>query len=96
MMDPDGYFIRQLDRLGQGLVDEYGPLAVPVIGSWLVRKGREAYHRGFVDALAAHPKPVILSVTHANTAASARTAGPCADAPYQGATAAEPVGACNA
>lgn len=96
MMDPDGYFIGQLDRLGQGLVEDYGPLAVPVIGGWLVRKGREAYHRGFVDALAARPKPVILSVIHADAPAGARTAGRCTETPNQSATAAEPVGACNA
>ena len=81
MMDPDGYFIRQLDRLGQGLVDEYGPLAVPVIGSWLVRKGREAYHRGFVEALAADPKQVILSTIDADAAVGARTADRGADTP---------------
>jgi hypothetical protein len=81
MMDPDGYFIRQLDRLGQGLVDEYGPLAVPRIGGWLARKGREAYHRGFVEALAAHPKQVILSTIHADAATGARTTHPGAKIP---------------
>jgi hypothetical protein len=69
MMQPDGYFIRQLDCLGQGLVEAYGLLAVPIVGNWLAHKGCQAYHRGFVDALAAQPRQVILSVVHANTTA---------------------------
>lgn len=40
MMAPDGYFIRQLDRLRQGLVDAHGLLAVPLLGDWLVRRAR--------------------------------------------------------
>ena len=55
MMDPDGYFIRQLDRLGQSLVDARGLLAVPLLGGWLARSGAQAYHRGFVERLATHP-----------------------------------------
>jgi hypothetical protein len=62
MLRPEGQFIRQLDRLGQGLVDAYGLLAVPVLGEWLAAKGREAYHRGFVEPLAADPKRAILAV----------------------------------
>jgi len=81
MMDPDGYFIRQLDSLGQGLVEEYGPLALPVVGGWLVRRGREAYHRGFVETLAADPKEVILSTIHAEGGAGARTADRGAETP---------------
>jgi hypothetical protein len=71
MMQPDGYFIRQLDCLGQGLVEAYGLLAVPILGSWLAHKGCQAYHRGFVDTLAAEPRQVILSVVHADTPAPA-------------------------
>jgi hypothetical protein len=71
MMQPDGYFIRQLDCLGQGLVEAYGLLAVPVLGNWLAHKGCQAYHRGFVDALARQPRQVILSVVHAHTTAQA-------------------------
>jgi hypothetical protein len=43
MMRPDGYFIRQLDRLGQGLVEPHGLLAAPLLGGWLARKGARAY-----------------------------------------------------
>jgi hypothetical protein len=64
MMEPDGYFIRQLDRLGQGLVDARGLLAVPLLGGWLARHGAEAYHRGFVERLAAQPRQAIMSVVH--------------------------------
>jgi hypothetical protein len=67
MMQPDGYFIRQLDCLGQGLVEAHGLLAVPVVGTWLAREACRAYHRGFVDALAAQPRQTILSVVHADT-----------------------------
>jgi hypothetical protein len=62
MLCPQGQFIRQLDRLGQGLVEAYGLLAVPILGEWLAGKGREAYHRGFVEPLAADPKRSILAV----------------------------------
>jgi hypothetical protein len=65
MMHPDGYFIRQLDRLGQGLVEPHGLLAVPLLGDRLARKGACAYHRGFVVPLAAQPRQTILSVIDA-------------------------------
>ena len=71
MMDPDGYFIRQLDRLGQSLVDARGLLAVPLLGGWLARNGARAYHRGFVERLAAHPRQAILSVVHADAGGAA-------------------------
>ena len=64
MMDPDGYFIRQLDRLGQSLVDARGLLAVPLLGGWLARSGAQAYHCGFVERLATDPRQAILSLVH--------------------------------
>ena len=70
MMDPGGYFIRQLDQLGQSLVDARGLLAVPLVGGWLARNGAEAYHRGFVAALATQPRQAILSVVHADERAA--------------------------
>lgn len=66
MMEPDGLFIRQLDRLGQSLVDARGLLAVPLLGDWLARNGAQAYHRGFVERLATYPRQAILSVVHAD------------------------------
>lgn len=68
MMHPDGYFIRQLDRLGQGLVDARGLLAVPLLGGWLARTGALAYHRGFVEPLARRPRQTIRSVLDADAA----------------------------
>jgi hypothetical protein len=62
MLQPDGQFIRQLDCLGQGLVEPYGLLATPVLGAWLSKKGCQAYHRGFVEPLAAQPKRAVLGV----------------------------------
>jgi hypothetical protein len=73
MMQPAGYFIRQLDCLGQGLVEAYGLLAVPVLGDWLAHIGCQAYHLGFVEPLAAQPRQAILSVLHANGAVNAPT-----------------------
>jgi hypothetical protein len=67
MMRPDSYFIRQLDRLGQGLADPQGLLAVPLLGTWLARKGADAYHRGFVAPLAAQPRQTILSLIRTDT-----------------------------
>lgn len=64
MLQPSGQFIRQLDSLGQGLVDPHGLLAVPLLGGWLSRKGAEAYHHGFVEPLAADPERTILAVVH--------------------------------
>lgn len=66
MMAPGGQFIRQLDQLGQGLVEARGLLAVPVLGTWLASRGRAAYHRGFVEPLAADPGRMIRSVMDAD------------------------------
>lgn len=64
MLRPDGQFIRQLDSLGQGLVEPYGLLGLPIVGGWLRHKGAQAYHRGFVEHLAARPKHSILTVVN--------------------------------
>jgi len=66
MLDRDGFFIRQLDRLGQGLAGPHGLLAVPIVGDRLSRRGRHAYHHGFIEPLAADPKRVILAIVHAD------------------------------
>jgi hypothetical protein len=93
MLDPDGYFIRQLDCLGRGLVEPYGLLAVPIVGDWIARKGCQAYHRGFVDVLAAHPRRVLLSVVRADSASGRRTPAEAADDPIERVIAGERVGA---
>ncbi|MDQ3849661.1 MAG: hypothetical protein M3296_03485 [Actinomycetota bacterium] len=67
MLRPEGQFIRQLDRLGQGLVEPQGLLSVPILGGWLRQKGARAYHRGFVAPLAGHPKRVILDVVRSGS-----------------------------
>lgn len=64
MLDPAGQFIRQLDRLGQGLAEGHVLLSAPIVGKRLRGMGAAAYHRGFVQPLAAHPKDAILSVVH--------------------------------
>jgi hypothetical protein len=96
MLDPDGYFIRQLDCLGQGLVEAYGLLAAPIVGSWIARRGCQAYHRGFVDALAAHPKQLLLSVIHQDAAVASRTAAASTDDTTRETIAGDPVGALKA
>ncbi|MEA2138348.1 MAG: hypothetical protein QOG56_1498 [Solirubrobacteraceae bacterium] len=75
MMRPDGYFIRQLDRLGQGLVEPHGLLAAPLLDGWLARKGARAYNRGFVAPLAAQPRQAILSVIDADATGGAGAVG---------------------
>jgi hypothetical protein len=72
MMRADGCFIRQLDRLGRGLVDAHGLLAVPILGGWLAAKGADAYHRGFVVPLAADPSRTILSIVQRDVAQRSR------------------------
>ncbi len=69
MLRPDGQFISQLDSLGQGLVEPYGLLSLPIVGGWLRDKGARAYHRGFVEPLAADPKHGILAVVNGNRSA---------------------------
>ena len=64
MLDRDGEFIRQLDRLGQSLAEGHVLLSAPAIGPWLRRKGAAAYRRGFVEPLAARPKDAILAAVH--------------------------------
>jgi hypothetical protein len=76
MMAPDAQFIRQLDRLGQGLVEAHGLLAAPLLGPWLADKGRPAFHRGFVRPLARDPRPVIRAVIRAAATASPTGAAP--------------------
>jgi hypothetical protein len=82
MMDPDGYFIRQLDRLGQSLVKARGLLAVPLLGGWLARNGAQAYHRGFVKRLAMQPRQGIMSVVHADAGGDDAADARAAPTPY--------------
>jgi hypothetical protein len=62
MLEPGELFIRQLDRLGQGLSGEHGVFAVPILGGWLSEKCCQAYHGGFVESLAHDPQRVILAL----------------------------------
>ena len=64
MLDRGGQFIRQLEHLGQGLAHGHVLLSAPLVGERLRRKGAEAYHRGFVEPLAAHPKDAIFALVH--------------------------------
>ncbi|MGH3781840.1 MAG: hypothetical protein ACRDRO_14760 [Pseudonocardiaceae bacterium] len=62
MLEPGELFMRQLDGLGKGLSGERGVFAVPIFGRWLSEKGRQAYHRGFVESLTHDPQRVILAL----------------------------------
>ncbi len=62
MLEPGELFMRQLDRLGQGLSGEHGVFAVPILGGWLSAKCCQAYHDGFVEPLAHDPQKVILAL----------------------------------
>ncbi len=80
MLDRDGQFVRQLDRLGQGLAHGHVLLSAPVVGERLRRTGAAAYHTGFVEPLAAHPKDAIFAVVHGSPRQNDPPSGPDADA----------------
>jgi hypothetical protein len=61
----------------------------------LSARAARSYHHGFVEALAAQPKQVILSVIDTNAAAGELIAGPIEDPTHRASTA-QPVGACGA
>ena len=62
MLHPDGEFIRQLARLGEGLAGAHGLLAAPVLGPWLLGRCCQAYHRGFVAPLARDPEAAVRAL----------------------------------
>ncbi len=68
MFEPGELFIRQLERLGQGLAGAYGLLSLPVVGGWLSEKCCQAYSEGFVAPLAHEPQRVLLAVLHSTGA----------------------------
>jgi len=62
MLDPDGQFVRQLDRLGEGMAGTHGVFGLPVVGAWLSRTCCRAFHEGFVVPLASDPASVVLDL----------------------------------
>jgi hypothetical protein len=62
VLQPDGEVARRLDCLGQGIVEAFEVLDVPLLRRWLGRKAREAYHHGFVAALARDSRQTVAAV----------------------------------
>jgi hypothetical protein len=62
MLEPGGQFMRQLDNLGEGLAGSGGTFGVPVLGPWLTHRCCEAFHQGFVRALAQDPQSVVVDL----------------------------------
>ena len=50
---------RRLESLGRGMADSLGLPPVPGLRRWMGRKASEAYHRGFLDNLAADPRAAV-------------------------------------
>jgi hypothetical protein len=53
---------RRLDCLGTGVFEMPGLLGIPALRRWVARKGCQAYHHGFIQALAHDPKAVLLTI----------------------------------
>ena len=52
---------RRLESLGRGMADSLGLPPVPGLRRWMGRKASEAYHRGFLENLAAEPRAAVLA-----------------------------------
>lgn len=55
VLEVGGEVSRRLDCLGQGVVEGFDVLNVPVLREWLGRKACHAYHEGFIAGLARDP-----------------------------------------
>ncbi|MGH9280089.1 MAG: hypothetical protein ACRD12_18570 [Acidimicrobiales bacterium] len=76
VLEVGGEVSRRLDCLGEGVVEAFDVLDVPVLRGWLGQKACQAYHRGFIEGLARDPRAVVAEVVeHAGDWAS-RDAAP--------------------
>jgi hypothetical protein len=57
-----GEVFRRLDRLGSGVFELPSLLGVPPLRQWVIRKGSQAYHHGFIQGLAHDPKTAVLAI----------------------------------
>ncbi|HEX6596214.1 MAG TPA: hypothetical protein VF045_04730 [Acidimicrobiales bacterium] len=62
VLDEDGEVFRRLDCLGQGIVEAFDVVNVPILKAWLGRKACHAYHRGFLLGLARDPRAAVAAV----------------------------------
>ena len=62
VLEPGGEVSRRLDCLGQGVVEAFDVVDLPVLRGWLGRKACQAYHQGFIEGLARDPKGSIVAV----------------------------------
>ncbi|MDQ3978349.1 MAG: hypothetical protein M3314_02190 [Actinomycetota bacterium] len=62
VLEPGGEVSRRLDCLGQGVVEAFDVVDLPILRGWLGRKACQAYHQGFIEGLARDPKGAIVAV----------------------------------
>lgn len=62
VLEVGGEVSRRLDCLGQGVVESFDILALPVVSGWLGRKASQAYRQGFVARLARDPRRSVTEV----------------------------------
>ncbi|MGH9223227.1 MAG: hypothetical protein ACRD2W_05475 [Acidimicrobiales bacterium] len=62
VLEVGGEVSRRLDCLGQGVVEAFDVLDVPLLRGWLGRKACHAYHLGFIDGLARDPRGSVAEV----------------------------------
>ena len=55
---------RRLDHLGPGVFELPGILGIPPLRRWAARQARQAYHHGFIQDLAHHPKATVLTIVN--------------------------------
>ena len=53
---------RRLDCLGPGVFEVPGLLSLPPVRRWAARKACQAYHHGFIQALAHDPKAMVFDI----------------------------------
>ncbi len=62
VLDEDGEVFRRLDCLGQGIVEAFAVVNLPVVKAWLGRKACHAYHQGFLRGLSRDPRAAVAAV----------------------------------
>lgn len=62
VLQEGGEVFRRLDCLGQGIVEAFDVVDVPLLRGWLGRKACHAYHHGFLRGLAGDPQGCVAAV----------------------------------
>ena len=62
VLEVGGEVSRRLDCLGQGIVEAFDVVNVPVLRGWMAKKACQAYHQGFIECLARDPRGSVTAV----------------------------------